>query len=123
MAHYLFLSGNTNQAISQLQVRHRKAADDVVVTNLLGQYYLAVHDFRAAEAVLRETLRLQPSDRDLQVELAFVLMQQNRPEVLSEAIALLSGVLASGQRQVEAYTWLGRTYENQNRTEEAITAY
>ncbi|MCW3095713.1 MAG: Tetratricopeptide repeat [Chthonomonadaceae bacterium] len=123
MAHYLFQSGNPNQAISQMQAIHRKAADDAVAANLLGQYYLAMHNYPAAETVLRETLRLQPSDRDLQVELAFVLMQQNRPEVLPEAIALLQGVIASGQRQVEAYTWLGRIYENQNRTEEAIDSY
>jgi len=123
MAHYLFQSGNPNQAISQMQAIHRKATDDAVAANLLGQYYLAMHKYPAAETVLRETLRLQPSDRDLQVELAFVLMQQNRPEVLPEAIALLQGVIASGQRQVEAYTWLGRIYENQNRTEEAIAAY
>src|SRR5262249_12371816 len=52
-----------------------------------------------------------------------VLMQQNRPEVLPEAISLLQGVIASGQRQVEGYTWLGRIYENQNRIEDAIANY
>ncbi len=123
MAHALFLRGNVNQAISLLQALHHKAVGDTVIANLLGQYHLAMHDFPAAEAVLRETLRLQPSDRDLQVELAFVLMQQNRPEVLPEAISLLQGVIASGQRQVEGYTWLGRIYENQNRTAEAIVSY
>ncbi|MCW3055345.1 MAG: Tetratricopeptide repeat [Chthonomonadales bacterium] len=123
MAHYLFLRGNANQAISQLQTLHIKAANDVVVANLLGQYYLAMHNYTAAETALRETLHLQPADRDLEVELAFVLMQQNRPAVLPEAIALLQGVAASGRRQVEAYTWLGRIYENQNRTAEAITSY
>ena len=123
MAHYMFQSGNPNQAISRMQAIHRRAADDTVAANLLGQYYLATHNYPAAETVLRETLRLQPSDRDLQVELAFVLMQQNRPEVLREAIALLQRVIASGQRQVEAYTWLGRIYENQNRTDEAVASY
>lgn len=123
MAHYLFLRGNANQAISQLQAIHLKAADDPVVTNILGQYYLAMHNYSAAEAVLRETLRSQSSDPDLQVELAFVLMQENRPEVLPEAVTLLRAVIASGQRQVEAYTWLGRIYENQNRPREAIASY
>jgi predicted Zn-dependent protease len=123
MARYLFLNGNTEQAISQLQATHRKVADNAAVANLLGQYFLASHHYPAAEAVLRETLRFHPSDRDLQVELAFILMQQNRPAVLLEAITLLQGVIASGQRLVEAYTWLGRIYETQNRTEEAIAAY
>lgn len=123
MAHYLFDSGNANQAVSRMQAIHRKAADNAVAADLLSQYYLALHTYPAAEAVLRETLRLQPSDRDLQVELAFVLMQQNRPEVLPEAVALLQAVIASGQRQVEAYTWLGRIYENQNRLEDAMAAY
>ena len=123
MAHYLFQSGNATQAISQMKAIHRKALDDAVAANLLGQYYLAMHNFAAAETVLRETLRLKPSDSDLQVELAFVLMQQNRPDVLPEAVTLLREVLASGRRQVEAYTWLGRIYENQNRTEEAVASY
>src|SRR5579862_7685334 len=123
MAHYHFQTGNANLAISQMRAVHSKVVDDTVAANLLGQYYLAMHNYPAAEAVLRETLRLQPSDRDLQVELAFVLIQENRPEVLLEAIALLQGVIASGKRQVEAYTWLGRIYENQSRTEEAVAAY
>ena len=123
MAHYMFQTGNPDQAISRMQAVHRKAPDDAVAANLLGQYYLATHNYPAAETVLRETLRLRPSDSDLQVELAFVLMQQNRPEFLPETVALLKGVIASGRRQVEAYTWLGRIYENQNRSEESIASY
>ena len=54
MAHYLFQSGNPNKAISQMQAIHRKAADDAVAANLLGQYYLAMHNYAAAETVLRD---------------------------------------------------------------------
>ena len=41
----------------------------------------------------------------------------------STPIALLQAVIASGQRQVEGFTWLGRIYETQNRTDEAIAFY
>jgi predicted Zn-dependent protease len=123
IGHCQFLSGKTDQAIAQLLAMHRKAPDSSIAANLLAQYYLATHDYQAAETALRETLRFQPKDRDLQVELAFVLMQQNRPTVLAEAVALLKGVAGSGQRQLEAYAWLGRISEGQNRTEEAIAYY
>jgi cytochrome c-type biogenesis protein CcmH/NrfG len=123
LAGYEFESGQSDAAIQRLQAAHRRFPESVPNTDRLGQYLMAAGRIPEAEAMLRDAVRRQPADPTLERLLAYCLLRQNNPALLSEAIAILEKTVQRGQATASHYFWLGRAYERLGRTSDAIVAY
>ena len=123
MAHFEFEGGKTQEAIARLQALHRRDVHDPFAASLLTQYLVTVNRVAEAEAVVRETLRLNPDNVKLKLLLAHTLEIGNRPDVLPEAVSLAQDVLRTSPDNVEAYVWLARADERLQQHDEAQRAY
>jgi tetratricopeptide (TPR) repeat protein len=120
LADVLDAKGQSGEAAEIVQRLVAQRPDDAQLTSRLGRLLIRQGDLRAAEAILRRALELDPTASAPRCDLADVLDAQKRSD---DALALLRPLVTEGSRDAQLHARFGRLLLRRGELDDAEAAF